>query len=134
VGENHNSTICWQCVQSVLSVQILTLILTVEAFAATGWRVGWLIGPPAIIKYVLAATTRIVFTTNTPLQEAAAGGLEQAAERKFFENQTEEYTERRAAIVEAFERLGLPYTIPEGSYFALLVRSFLHCCDPHPNI
>jgi kynurenine aminotransferase len=93
-----------------------------EAFAATGWRVGWLIGPPSLIKYVCAATTRIVFTTNTPLQEAAAAGLEQATERKFFQTQTKEYEERKDVLIEAFERLGLPYTVPEGSYFALLVR------------
>lgn len=92
-----------------------------EAFAATGWRVGWLIGPKSIIYPTLAATTRIVFCTNSPLQEAAACGIEQAAERKFFETQVEEYVERRAILTDAFDRLGLTYTLPEGSYFILLV-------------
>lgn len=81
-----------------------------------------MVGPSSLIKYVLAATTRIVFTTNTPLQEAAAAGLEQAVERRFFETQTQEYKERRDVLIDAFVRLGLPYTVPEGAYFALLVR------------
>lgn len=97
-------------------------IIFLEAFAATGWRVGWLIGPPSIIQPTLAATTRIVFCTNSPLQEAAAAGLEQAKERKFFETQREEYLERRKILTDVFDRLGLKYTKPEGSYFVLLVR------------
>ncbi|PFH52851.1 hypothetical protein AMATHDRAFT_138984 [Amanita thiersii Skay4041] len=91
-----------------------------KAFAATGWRVGWLIGPPSIIQPTLAATTRIVFCTNSPLQEAAASGLEKAQEFKFFETQLSEYTTRRAILMDAFEKLGLKYTIPEGTYFVLL--------------
>ena len=62
-------------------------IPNLEAFAATGWRVGYLIGPSHIINPTLAATTRIVFCSNSPLQEAAAAGLEQAEERRFFETQ-----------------------------------------------
>lgn len=104
---------------------LVGLILPTETFAATGWRVGWLIGPPSIIQPTLAATTRIVFCTNSPLQEAAAAGLEQARERKYFETQLEEYTERRAVLTDVFDKLGLKYTLPEGSYFILLVGH--HC-------
>jgi len=92
-----------------------------EAFAATGWRIGWLIGPKYIIQPTLAATTRIVFCSNSPMQEAVAAGLEQVTERKFFETQRAEYEERRAILCEAFDKLGLKYTLPEGSYFILLV-------------
>ena len=93
-----------------------------EAFAATGWRVGWLIGPKSIIQPTLAASTRIVFCSNSPLQEAAASGLEQARERQFFEIQRAEYAERRAILADAFDALGMKYTLPEGTYFILLVR------------
>ncbi|KAI0640887.1 PLP-dependent transferase [Trametes meyenii] len=91
-----------------------------KLFAATGWRVGWVIGPPALIGPTTAATTRIVFATNTPMQEAAAAGLERAHAHGFFEQQLKEYEERRAVLLDAFEKLGLEYAWPEGSYFALL--------------
>jgi kynurenine aminotransferase len=94
-----------------------------EAFAATGWRVGWLIGPKWIIQPTLAATTRIVFCTNSPLQDAAACGLEQANERRFFETQRAEYLERRAVLTSTFDEMALKYTLPEGGYFILLVRN-----------
>ena len=92
-----------------------------ESFAATGWRVGWLIGPESIIKPTLAASTRIVFCSNSPLQEATAVGLERSKEHNFFPTQREEYIERRDALVKVFDDLGMKYTLPQGSYFALLV-------------
>ncbi|PIL26398.1 hypothetical protein GSI_12155 [Ganoderma sinense ZZ0214-1] len=91
-----------------------------KLFAATGWRVGWLVGPPSLIGPTTAATTRIVFCSNTPMQEAAAAGLEQARERGFFEQQLAEYEERRGVLIDAFEKLELEYAWPEGSYFILL--------------
>ena len=106
---------------SPLGTTILTYRLT-EAFAATGWRIGWLIAPASYIKPTLAASTRIVFCTNSPLQEAAAAGLEQAKERRFFENQLAEYQERRSILCDTFGRLGLKYSLPQGSYFVLLVK------------
>jgi len=90
-----------------------------KSFAATGWRIGWLIGPPALIFPTLAANTRIVFCTNSPLQEAAAAGLEEANNRKYFENQLQEYQERRDVFLGYFDQLGLKYTLPEGTYFVL---------------
>lgn len=87
------------------------------------WRVGWCIGPPQLIKYVLAATTRIVFAVNSPLQEAAAAGLEQANANNFFQKQLAEYVERREVLIDAFKQLGLKYTTAEGTYFALLVHT-----------
>lgn len=92
-------------------------------FAATGWRVGWLIGPKSIIQPTLAATTRIVFCSNSPLQEGAAAGIEEARERKFFETQLQEYEERRQIMVDIFDKIGMRYTLPEGTYFILLVSS-----------
>jgi kynurenine aminotransferase len=83
--------------------------------------VGWLIGPASIISPTLAASTRIVFCTNSPLQEAAAAGLEQASERQFFETQLKEYQERRDLFVGFLDQLGVTYTLPEGTYFVLMV-------------
>ncbi|KIY63579.1 PLP-dependent transferase [Cylindrobasidium torrendii FP15055 ss-10] len=102
-----------------------------KAFAATGWRVGWLIGPESIIRPTLAATTRIVFCSNSPLQEAVAQGLEQVKEKQFFETQRAEYEERRDILISAFEKLGVKYTVPDGSYFALMDVSTIDIPDDY---
>lgn len=73
-----------------------------------------------------------MFCTNSPLQEAAACGLEQAKERKFFETQVAEYQERRDILTAAFEKLGMKYILPEGSYFVLLVSLLLRFGNKNP--
>lgn len=99
----------------------ITVLSAGKSFACTGWRVGYLIGPETLIGPTLAASTRIVFCSNSPLQEAAAAGLEQAKQRRFFEQQSKEYQERRDTLLRYFEEIGLKYTVPEGTYFVLVV-------------
>jgi kynurenine aminotransferase len=55
------------------------------------------------------------------MQEAAATGLEKAAEYQFFKTQLAEYQERRDVFGSYLDKLGLQYTQPHGSYFILLV-------------
>ncbi|KAH7105460.1 PLP-dependent transferase [Auriculariales sp. MPI-PUGE-AT-0066] len=103
-----------------------------KMFAATGWRVGWLIGPESIIGPSLAAQTRIIFCTNSPLQEAAAAGLEQANARNYFVQDVAAYAERRQVLVDAFDKLGVKYTLPEGTYFILLDISAFNLPEEYP--
>ncbi|KAG9317585.1 pyridoxal phosphate-dependent transferase [Chiua virens] len=110
----------------------VTVLSAGKAFAATGWRVGWLIGPESIIKPTLAACTRIVFCSNSPLQEAAASGLEEARERGFFEKQVAEYEERRNVLLSAFDTIGLKYSLPEGTYFVLVDVSGVKFPENYP--
>ena len=130
MGAHRHCWVCWERVSFLFSDGSFLLSIRLESFAATGWRVGWLIGPPSIISPTLAACTRIVFCSNSPLQEAAAAGLEQAAEHQFFENQLKEYQERRDVFVNAFDRLGVTYSLPEGTYFVLMVLYSFDCTGP----
>jgi len=100
-----------------------------KSFSATGWRVGWAIGPQRLIHPTLAASTRIIFCTNSPLQEAVATGLEKAPEYKFFEGQTAAYLERRELFCSILDNVGLPYTKPDGSYFVLVNNSSIQIPD-----
>jgi kynurenine aminotransferase len=110
----------------------LTVFSGGKSFAATGWRVGWLVGAQPLISATLAAHSRIVFCTNGPMQEAIAIGLEGAKEHDFFATQTNEYVERRDILCSYFDQLGLPYTTPEGSYFVLVDFSKVKVPDDFP--
>jgi kynurenine aminotransferase len=63
---------------ATLSPEVAKLTITVGSagknFYATGWRVGWLLGPAELIQYVSAAHTRICYSSVSPLQEACAVG------------------------------------------------------------
>ncbi|KAF9818252.1 hypothetical protein IEO21_02880 [Rhodonia placenta] len=110
----------------------LTVSSTSKLFAATGWRVGWLIGPPELVRPAFAATLRMSYCTNTPMQEAAALSFERAAAHDFFAVQLQEYAEKRALLTGAFERVGIAYTVPEGGYFVLVDVSRVRWPDDYP--
>ncbi|OBZ89446.1 putative aminotransferase C6B12.04c [Choanephora cucurbitarum] len=94
-----------------------------KSFAATGWRVGWLIGPEHLIKHVFAAQTRVIFCVNSPCQEAVASGLEASLTQPIFQEQIDAYLKKRSILSKVFDELGLSYTVPEGSYFILVNTS-----------
>lgn len=108
---------------ATLSPEIAKLTLTVGSagknFYATGWRVGYLIGPEHLITYVSTAHMRICYSSVSPLQEAAAVGFERADELGFWEQSKREMKYKVTSFCEVFDELGLPYSEPEGGYFVL---------------
>ena len=108
---------------ATLSPELAKITLTVGSagknFYATGWRVGYLIGPAELIKYVAAAHTRICYSSVSPLQEAAAIAFEEADKHNFWDTQIKEMTGKIKRFCEVFEELGIPYSRPEGGYFVL---------------
>lgn len=109
---------------ATLSPEIARLTLTVgsagKLFYATGWRVGYLIGPEHLIKYVSAAHTRICFSSVSPLQEATAVAFEQANAHNFWEDSKKEMKAKMDSFNTIWDELGLPYSNPEGGYFVLV--------------
>ncbi|KAK0547315.1 arylformamidase [Tilletia horrida] len=91
-----------------------------KSFAATGWRVGWCVGPPHLIHPTSIVHVRISFCTNHAASVAAAIGLEEAEAHGFFPTQIKEYAERRQTICKALDDVGLPYSFPEGGYFVMV--------------
>ncbi|KAL9534915.1 hypothetical protein SMMN14_00011 [Sphaerulina musiva] len=108
---------------ATLSPEIAKLTLTVgsagKLFYATGWRVGYLIGPEHLIKYVSAAHTRICYSSVSPLQEATAAAFEQADEHNFWQESKTEMKSKIDRFTEVFKELDLPYSDPEGGYFVM---------------
>ena len=104
---------------ATLSPEIFNLTLTVGSagknFYATGWRVGWLIGPEHLIKYVSAAHTRISYSSVSPLQEAAAVGFEKADELGFWEDSKKEMQTKMKRFNAIFDELGLSVCCPNHS-------------------
>ncbi|CAG8544682.1 16593_t:CDS:2 [Racocetra persica] len=90
-----------------------------KTFGTTGWCVGWLIGHKDLIKASLSAHTRIVFCVNSPLQEAIAILFEEINQKEYFDRQISAYTSKRENLMSTLSSIGIPYTIPQGSYFVL---------------
>ncbi|QLG72139.1 hypothetical protein HG535_0C04930 [Zygotorulaspora mrakii] len=110
---------------ATLSPEIGQLTLSVgsagKTFAATGWRIGWVISlNPDLLSYVSKAHTRICFASPSPLQEAVANSIDDALKIGYFEKMRQEYIRKFEILTSVFKQLGLHYTIPEGTYFILV--------------
>lgn len=120
---------------ATLSEQLARLTLTVgsagKTFSATGWRIGWMIGHPELIKHVAAANTRIVFCANSPLQEACAQALTEAETNTYYESQIQSFEKKYAIFNSIWDELGLPYTVPQGGYFVLVNFSKVQIPDDY---
>lgn len=90
------------------------------------------VGPAHLVKPVLVVSTRISFSTNSVAAEAAAVGVEEASSRGFYQEQINEYEARRKQLCDAFDELGLPYTLPEGAYFVMVDASAIQIPDDYP--
>ena len=97
---------------ATISPRLADLTLTVGSggknFYATGWRVGWLIGPEHLIRHVSAAHTRICYSSVSPLQEATAIGFEKADEVGFWEESVKEMKGKVDRFNKVWTELGLP--------------------------
>ena len=91
----------------------------------TGWRVGWAVGPEAIVSRMTAAHQYLVTCASSVSQAAAlvALGPEADADRAAY---LAIFRRRRALMAEELGRIAqLPVTMPDGAfYFFLDVRRF----------
>ncbi|GLA18278.1 hypothetical protein AnigIFM62618_005433 [Aspergillus niger] len=121
---------------ATLSPELYERTLTVgsagKAFYATGWRVGYLVGPEHLIKYVAGAHTRICYSSVSPLQEAAAVAFEQADKVGFWDESRNEMKKKMERFCEVFDELKIPYSDPEGGYFVLANMSSVKLPEDYP--
>ncbi|KAK3314625.1 kynurenine-oxoglutarate transaminase 1 [Apodospora peruviana] len=121
---------------ATLSPEVEKITLTVGSagknFYATGWRVGWLMGPPDLIQYVAAAHTRICYSSVSPLQEACAIGFEQAEKENFWSTCVTDMQAKMRRFNAIWDELGLPYSEPEGGYFVMANLAKVTLPDGYP--
>lgn len=89
-----------------------------KAYAMTGWRIGWGVGPAALIG-VLEAVQSQVSSGPSSLGQAAALVALQGVADDFVENARLAYARRARLIVDGLGAVpGLSVTAPRGSFFA----------------
>ena len=88
-----------------------------KAFNATGWRVGYLLGPEHLIKHVHNAHTLLCYTTAGPAQEAAAVGLREAEKSGFWASNRRTMEDKVERFCAVLDELGLP--VSKADYGAL---------------
>ena len=86
-----------------------------KTFSLTGWKVGYVSGPNALIDIVAKAHQNLTFTTPPNLQRAVAVGL--AKPDAYFAGLAADLQARRDLLRDGLERLGFQTLRADGSYF-----------------
>lgn len=86
-----------------------------KAFAMTGWRLGYAMGPERIIKLMTKVHQYGIMSSPTTSQYAAIEALRSCDEE--VERMCEEYNYRRRVIVDGFRNMGLSCFEPYGAFY-----------------
>ena len=89
-----------------------------KTYSITGWRLGWLIGPPEVLENAKKVHDFLTVGAPAPLQEAACVGVN--FPDSYYRDLAAMYREKRDFFCAGLDRLGLAHTVPQGSYFILL--------------
>jgi aminotransferase len=89
-----------------------------KTYAITGWRLGYVIAPPAVTDGVRKVHDFLTVGAPAPLQEAAVTALE--FPDTYYAELQEAYTFRRDLFFSYLDRTGLRYTRPQGAYYVLV--------------
>jgi len=96
----------------------LTVSSLGKTFSVTGWKIGWAIGPAALVNAVNQAHQFITYAVASPLQAAAATALNLPSQ--FFENLQANYQVKHDVLFNALRNAGFKVFKPQGSYFIMV--------------
>jgi aspartate/methionine/tyrosine aminotransferase len=87
-------------------------------FGMTGWRLGWLVLPPALVAPVEKLAQNLFICASSVAQHAALACFEPASITEY-ERRREAFRERRDYIIPALQALGLTVPVtPDGAFYA----------------
>lgn len=87
-------------------------------FNMTGWRLGWLVLPPALVPAVERLAQNLFICASTVAQHAALACFEPESLTEY-ERRRAEFKARRDFFIPALNRLGLPVPVmPDGAFYA----------------
>ncbi len=91
-----------------------------KAFALTGWRIGYGAGPRELVKAMNRLQSQVTSGPNALAQHATVAALNEVEKtRAFVERTREAYRQRRDALVEGLNRLGLATPMPHGAFYVM---------------
>jgi N-succinyldiaminopimelate aminotransferase len=86
-----------------------------KTFNVTGWKIGWICGPPPLVAAVRTAKQFLTYVNGGPFQPAVAAGLR--LPDAYFAALARDLEYRRDLLVEGLHAAGLRGIVPEATYF-----------------
>jgi aminotransferase len=95
----------------------ITISSLSKTFSCTGWRIGWIIAPPAQTGPIRKVHDFLTVGAPAPLQAAAAVGFAFGAD--YYNEFSANYKQRRDFLCAVLREQGFEFATPEGAYFVL---------------
>lgn len=116
----------------------LTLSSSGKTFSATGWKVGWAVGPPHLVHAVTAVQQWVNFSAPTPNQDAIAQCLLKAREPyegydSYYQWIAGEYKRKRGLLADALKSAGMKPIVPDGGFFIMADTSAIDLPEDYPE-
>jgi L-glutamine---4-(methylsulfanyl)-2-oxobutanoate aminotransferase len=89
-----------------------------KTYSITGWRLGYVIAPPAFIDGARKVHDFLTVGAAAPLQEAAIAGLEMPD--SYYDSLAALYTKKRDLFLGGLREAELQFTEPEGAYYVMV--------------
>ena len=101
-----------------LADRTLTIGSFSKTFSITGWRVGYLAGPPDVVAACGRVFDQIGICAPRPMQRGVEAALRRLPD-DFYEDLRVGYEARRDRMCRALETAGFRFRWPQGSYYVL---------------
>lgn len=86
-----------------------------KTFSTTGWKIGWLTAPAALVTAILAVKQFLTFVNGAPFQPAIALGLD--LPDRFYAGIAADLQAKRDLLERGLTAAGFTVSRPQGSYF-----------------
>ena len=102
----------------------LTVSSAGKTFSVTGWKIGWALGPAALVRGVIVTNQWVQFSVSTPAQQAIADCFTRAAQPyegfvDYYAWLADRYARKRAVLAAGLAAAGLPPVATQGSFFIM---------------
>ena len=98
-----------------MAERTLTISSAGKTFSVTGWKVGWICGPAALVGQVRTVKQFLTYVGSGPFQYAVAEGLQLPSD--FFEQAAAGLRQRRDLVADRLQQLGYEVLSPQATYF-----------------
>jgi aspartate/methionine/tyrosine aminotransferase len=95
----------------------ITISSLSKTYSCTGWRIGWIIAPPAQTGPIRKVHDFLTVGAPAPLQTAAAVGF--AFDAEYYNQFAANYKQRRDFLCAVLREQGFEFAVPEGAYFVM---------------
>jgi N-succinyldiaminopimelate aminotransferase len=97
-----------------MAARTVTIGSAGKTFSVTGWKIGWVTAPPALVSAVRTVKQFLTFVNGAPFQPAVAAALT----ARSYHGIAKAMAEQRDRLCAGLEDLGYDVLRPEATYFA----------------